>query len=108
MRKENTMPQNPTRTTGSRIQVKNKTADKTAGGLTKSNLKKNKAGNIVSKAASEKATRKFPKVSKQFAAWREASREQGYLIKNQAKLLPKKGTLAYQRLRSAYKEKLRK
>jgi hypothetical protein len=42
-------------TTGSRAQVMHGTADKTAGGLTKSDLKYNKAGRIVSRKKSMKA-----------------------------------------------------
>jgi hypothetical protein len=40
---------------GSRAQVMHGTADKTSGGLTKSDLKYNKAGRIVSKKKSVKA-----------------------------------------------------
>ena len=42
-------------TTGSRAQVMHGTADKTAGGLTKGDLKYNKAGRIVSRKKSMKA-----------------------------------------------------
>lgn len=42
-------------TTGSRAQVMHGTADKTPGGLTKSDLKYNKAGRIVSRKKSMKA-----------------------------------------------------
>ena len=42
-------------TVGSRAQVMHGTADKTPGGLTKSDLKYNKAGRIVSKKKSMKA-----------------------------------------------------
>jgi hypothetical protein len=42
-------------TTGSRAQVMHGTADKTAGGLTKSDLKYNKSGRIVSRKKSMKA-----------------------------------------------------
>ena len=42
-------------TTGSRAQVMHGTADKTPGGLTKGDLKYNKAGRIVSRKKSMKA-----------------------------------------------------
>ena len=71
-------------TVGSRAQVMNGTCEKTTGGLTKSKLKYNKYGKIVSRAASEKAKQK-----KNLGP---------FLVKkgtNKFGLVPKRGTNAY-------------
>jgi hypothetical protein len=51
-------------TVGSRVQVLNGTVDKTAGGLTKSDLFQDKNGNIKSKKASMKSKSLFRKMVK--------------------------------------------
>lgn len=52
-------PKGHVRTTGSRVQVMHGTAKKTNGGLTKSDLKVNKWGEIVSRKKSEEGARRF-------------------------------------------------
>ena len=75
-------------TVGSRAQVFHGTADKTSGGLTKKDLKKNKYGEIVSKKASEAATKRFN--SKKFAKVRKLFKANASEVKKASK----KGTLS--------------
>merc|ERR1712138_105352 len=81
--------------TGSRAQVFHGNADKTTGGLTKSDLKKNDNGKIVSKKASAAA-----KKTRNFGEF-EASGK-GFT------LAPKKGTKAHKELKSKKSRKSRK
>ena len=74
---------------GSKLQVFNKTCTRTAGGLTRSDLKVNKNGKVVSKARSVAA-----KKNKNLGAFQINSGNKGFSLQ------PKKGTKAYKELKS--------
>jgi hypothetical protein len=78
------------------------TAKHTSGGLSKSDLKYNKAGVIVSKTKSEKAKRKAPV---QIKLWRDAVKEYHKRIPGRI-VMVKKGTTAYKIVKTIYKAKL--
>lgn len=79
------------RARGYRRSVFNGTARRTTGGLTKSDLVKNKKGRIVSK-------KKKARVSPGLTAWTRALKAEGYLKKGSFQKIPKRGTTAYKRV----------
>jgi hypothetical protein len=81
----------------SRTKVLNGNANSTSGGLTASDLTRNNKGRIVSRAKSEQA-----KSSPALAAWREVTSE----YTGSGKMVPKKGTAAYNKLYKRYQELL--
>ena len=93
-------------TTGSRAQVMHGTALKTTGGLTKSDLKMNAAGAIVSKKQSSRAKRCESPLLK---LWRDsvkaAYKNPKYAGRFQA---IKKGTAFYKVVKKDYQERLGK
>ncbi len=76
---------------GSRAQVFHGTADKTAGGLEKKNLMV-KDGRVVSKAASQAATKRMKSEGKKHLTKVFKPSKKGF------KLQPKEGTAAYKKL----------
>ena len=87
---------------GTKLQVWNKTANRTAGGIQRGDLAKID-GRIVYKAKSQNAEK-----NKFLQLWRKTAQKLGYLKKGVKPFqeLPKKGTVAYRQLRDKYAEKI--
>lgn len=86
--------------TGSRARVFHGTAAHTSGGLTKTDLKRNKWGRVVSHAKSAAAKRK---PSKAFKAWHDS------VVAVRGKFgIVHKGTAEYKKVRAIYNKKMGK
>jgi hypothetical protein len=94
------------KTVGSRAQVFHKNAAKTSGGLTKSDLKKNKGGEIVSKKNSARAKRKESPLLK---LWRKSVSHVYQKPKYAGRFIPiKKGSTFYNDIKKEYAKRLEK
>ena len=91
---------------GSRAQVFHRNAARTSGGLTKSDLKKNKGGEIVSKKNSARAKRKESPLLK---LWRKSVSHVYQKPKYAGRFIPiKKGTTFYNEIKKEYGKRLAK
>ena len=92
--------------TGSRAKVMNGSSDKTSGGLTKKDLKRNKAGEIVSKKKSLSAKKKE---APQLKIWRKSVKKVSATPAFVGKFNTlKKGTPFYNKVRSEYDARVKK
>ena len=94
------------KTVGSRASVIHGNALKTSGGLTKSDLRRNKSGSIVSKKKSVGASKKE---SPLLVEWRKSVAEAYKLQKYAGKFIPlKKGTPFYKDVKEIYAKRVEK
>ena len=94
------------KTVGSRASVYHGNAKHTAGGLRKSDLKKNKDGSIVSRKNSERARRKESPLLK---LWRSAVSTVYKKPKYAGRFVPiKKGSVFYNEIKAEYRKKAEK
>lgn len=94
------------KTVGSRAQVFHKNAVRTSGGLTKSDLKKNKGGEIVSKKNSARAKRKE---SPLLQLWRKSVSHVYQQPKYAGRFIAiKKGSTFYNEIKKEYTKRVKK